>query len=69
MTRDQIIEKVARAMCRAAEGRRRDCMYTGYMSIARVAIATLESIGYHFADVGKMVAPSADTTPASEKVS
>jgi hypothetical protein len=70
MTRDQIIEKVARAMCKercelcygepcvtAAEGRPSDCMYTGYMRVARIAVAAMESIGYHFDGIGNMVAP------------
>jgi hypothetical protein len=35
--------------------------------MTRDQIATLESMGYHFADVGKMVAPPADTTPALEE--
>jgi hypothetical protein len=42
-------------------------MYTGYMRVARIAVAAMESIGYHFAGAGKMVAPPADTTPAPEE--
>jgi hypothetical protein len=81
MTRDQIIEKVARAMCKercelcygepcvtAAEGRPSDCMYTGYMRVARIAVAAMESIGYHFAGAGKMVAPPVEGYAMSERL-
>jgi hypothetical protein len=80
VTRDQIIEQVGRAICKSrcetcycdlrvmAAGRPAGgCFNTGYMNIARVAIATLESMGYHIADTGKMVAPPAETTSWEEK--
>jgi len=80
MTRDRIIEKVGRAMCRAQCDRRGamacdgifsfddGCSgYTEFLKAAQATIATLESTGYHIARIGKMVAPPAETTPAPEE--
>ena len=81
MTRDQIIEQVGRAICKSrcetcycdlrvmAAGRPAgDCFNTGYMNIARVAIATLESMGYHIAGAGNMVAPPVEGYAMSERL-
>jgi hypothetical protein len=82
MTRDETIEKVARAICRvqhngcgaeACDGifNLDDCCsgHIKFWEAAEASIATLESMGYHIDGTGKMVAPPAETTPAPEQAS
>ncbi len=81
MTRDQIIEQVGRAICKSrsetcycdlrvmAAGRPAgDCFNTGYMNIAQEAVAAMESMGYHIAGTGNMVAPPVKGYAMSERL-
>jgi hypothetical protein len=81
MTRDQIIEKVARVMCRAQCDHRGTMAcdgifnfddgcsgYTEFLEAARATIATLESTGYHIARIGNMVAPPVEGYAMSERL-